>query len=140
MNSCTLNELLSLLKEKRFDDFSFREDFAVVYADDIEILFELSDSGISDELADLAVKVIESLDRCVMLSHKWLENFREDDGLEDGFEINGMYFGKYGCGHQQHPLEEGFTITFAPINFHPCEFTVKFHKNLHPFAVEEYVV
>lgn len=34
---------------------------------------------------------------------------------------------------------DGFTITIRTINDYPCEFTVKYHENMWPFAVEEYV-
>ena len=48
-------------------------------------------------------------------------------------------FGKFEYGHQPKPATDGFTISFRTVNYYPCVFTVKFHKNMHPFAIEEWV-
>ncbi|MDE5860897.1 MAG: hypothetical protein K2H28_01745 [Ruminococcus sp.] len=100
----------------------------------------------SDENIELAIKVLKELKKCVDIAYKWLEHFnlKNDrwypDALDEGFEISGIYVGKYECGHFRKPLKEGFTITFSTKNSYPCEFTVKFYKNMHPFAVEEWVL
>ncbi len=134
------------MKNRNFEKFYFENDCAYIYSPETdEIIIEAPNNKISDEVIELAIKVFNERDKCASIAYKWLEHFnlKNDrwypDALDKGFEISGIYFGKYGYGHQQKPFTEGFTISFRTINYYPCNFTVKFHKNMHPFAVEEWV-
>lgn len=141
----TYDEIIDLLSNKKYDKFKFTNTYAIIYTDDAEILFEINNGSISDELAELAISVLKNLEECVKKSYNWLKDFylKNDrwysNALEEGFELYGIYFGEYGYGHQQKPLTDGFTISFNTKNDYPCIFTVKFRKNMHPFAVEEWV-
>lgn len=138
-------EVISFLKNNDYDKFNFKDELAIIYANDIEILFELCNGSISEELGEIAVSVLGNLENCISKAQIWLEHFnvKKDkaftNAFDNGFEVSGIYFGKYGVGHQQKPLCEGFTISFNAINYYPCQFTVKFYRNMHPFAVEEWV-
>ena len=130
---CTYDEIINLLSNKKYDKFKFTNTYAIIYTDDAEILFEINNGSISDELAELAIDVLKNLDKCIK-NDRWYSN-----ALEEGFELYGIYFGKYGYGHQQKPLIDGFTISFKTKNDYSCIFTVKFRENMQPFAVEEWV-
>ncbi len=142
----SIPEVISFLENKNFEKFRFANDYAYIYAFNIdEIIIESLDNKMSDETIQFVIKVLKELKKCVDIAYKWLEHFnlKNDrwypDALDKGFEISGIYFGKYGYGHYQKPLTDGFTISFSTKNSYPCEFTVKFYKNMHPFAVEEWV-
>lgn len=148
MNSiCTYDEIINLLSNKKYDKFKFTNTYTIVYTDtdDTEILFEINNGSISDELAELAIDVFKNLDNCIKKAYNWLDHFylKNDKwyskALDGGVEIYGIYFGKYGYGHQPKPLTDGFTISFITQKEYPCIFTVKFRKNMQPFAVEEWV-
>ncbi|MDE5741315.1 MAG: hypothetical protein K2H90_02585, partial [Oscillospiraceae bacterium] len=117
----------------------------IIYTDETEILFEINNDSIPDELTELAVSVLKNFDDCIKKSYNWLQHFNlkndkwYSNALEEGFELYGIYFGKYGYGHQQKPLTYGFTISLKTKNDYPCIFTAKFRENMHPFAVEEWV-
>ena len=139
-------KIIGFLENRNFEKFYFAHDCAYIWSPNIdEIIIEAPDNKISDEVADLAIKVLKELDKCVSIAYEWLEHFNTKnnrwypDALDNGFEISGLYFGKYGYGHQQKPFTDGFTISFSTKNYYPCNFTVKFHKSMHPFAVEEWV-
>ena len=141
----SLSEIISFMENKNFDNFDIAKDHASINSDNgIDIVIEAQGNKISDENAELAIKVLKNLNECVNSAYKWLEHFnlkngkRHSDALDGGFEISGIYFGKYGYGHWPM-LTDGFTISFSTQNYHPCDFTVKFHKNMWPFAVEEWV-
>ena len=142
---CTYDEIINLLSNKKYDKFKFTNTYAIIYTDDAEILFEINNGSISDELAELAIDVLKNLDKCIKKAYNWLQHFNlkndrwYSNALEEGFELYGIYFGKYGYGHQQKPLTDGFTISFKTKNDYPCIFTVKFRENMQPFAVEEWV-
>lgn len=146
--SFSLSEIISFLENRDFENFGFANGHAYVNASDLEegLLIESTDNKVSDENIELTIKVLKELDKCVSMAYKWLEHFnlKNDrwypDALDEGFEISGIYVGKYGYGHFQTPLQEGFTITFSTKNYYPSEFTVKFFENMWPFAVEECVV
>ena len=82
--------------------------------------------------------------KCVRKAHGWLGHFNlkgdrgHPDALDAGFEVSQIYVGHYQSGGTP-TLDEGFTIMFRTVNDYPCEFTVKYHENMWPFAVEEYV-
>lgn len=142
---CTFDEIINLLLNKKYDKFKFTNTYAIVYTDDAEILFEINNGSISNELAELAISVFKNLDEYIKKAYKWLQNFNlkndrwHSNALDEGVELYGIYFGKYGYGHQQKPLTDGFTISFKAKNDYPCIFTVKFRENMHPFAIEEWV-
>lgn len=142
----SLSEIIRFLENRNFEKFCFANDYAYIYSSKTdEIIIEAPNNQISDEVTELAIRVFKELDKYVSMAYKWLEHFnlKNDrwypDSLDKGFEISGIYFGKYGYGHQQKPFTDGFTISFSTKNYYPCDFTVKYHKNMHPFAVEEWV-
>lgn len=141
----TFDEIINLLSNKKYDKFKFTNTYAIIYTDETEILFEINNDSIPDELTELAVSVLKNFDDCIKKSYNWLQHFNlkndkwYSNALEEGFELYGIYFGKYGYGHQQKPLTYGFTISFKTKNDYPCIFTAKFRENMHPFAVEEWV-
>ncbi len=142
----SIPEVIRFLENKNFENFGFTNDHAYINVLGVEdIIIESTDNKVSDETIELAVKVLKELKKCVDIAYKWLEHFnlKNDrwypDALDKGFEISGIYFGKYGYGHFINYMTDGFTISFITKNSYPCEFTVKFHKNMHPFAVEEWV-
>mgnify|MGYP003294341065 CR=1 FL=1 len=142
----SLSEIIRFLENKDYEKFIIADNYASVWSiDSMEIIIEAPDNIIPDKNAELTVKVLKNLDECVSKAHKWLEHFniKKDrwypNALDKGFEVNGIYTGSYDCGH--YPSKTyGFTITFGCVNSYPCDFTVKFHENLWPFAVEEWVV
>lgn len=140
-----LSEIISFLENKNFESFRIAKDHVSIYSNNgIEIVIEAESNKISAENTELAIKVLKNLNECVSLAHKWLEHFNlkndkwHPDALDEGFEVNGIYFGKYGYGHWPM-LTKGFNISFSTKNYYPCDFTVKFHENMWPFAVEEWV-
>lgn len=142
----SISKVISFLENRNFEKFDFVKDYAYINVSGLEeFIIEAPDNKVSNENTELAIKVLKELKKCVEIAHKWLEHFnlKNDrwypDALDKGFEVSGIYVGKYGYGHFQQPLTEGFTITFSTKNSYPCEFTVKFHENMHPFAVEEWV-
>lgn len=143
----SLYEIIRFLENRNFEKFYFENDYAYIYSPKTdEIIIEAPNNKISDEVIELTIKVFMELEKYVSMAYKKLEHFnlKNDrwypDALDRGFEISGLYFGQYGYGHQQKPFTDGFTISFSTKNYYPCEFTVKFNKNMHPFAVEEWVV
>ena len=137
------NEVLEILRCREFEKLDIWKGFAY-YHDYPEILIEVQDNIPSEKIRLLAIKVLEELDECVRLAQSWLEHFNvkgdrwHPDALDAGFEVSQIYIGHYQSGGCPD-LKEGFMITFRTINYYPCEFTVKFHENMWPFAVEEYV-
>lgn len=142
----SLSKIIRFLDNRNFEKFYFENNYAYIYSPETdEIIIEAPNNKISDEVAELAIKVFKGLDKCISIAYKYLEHFnlKNDrwypNALDKGFEISGIYFGKYGYGHQQEPFTDGFTISFSTKNYYPCNFTVKFHENMCPFAVEEWV-
>lgn len=139
-------EIITFLETRNYEHFSFHNGYAYILSSEAEeFLIEVPDGRIPDETTALVTDVYNHLDHCVMMAHKWLEHFylKNDkwfpNALDRGFEIGGFYFGRYMYGNTPAPQTYGFTITFCTKNDYPCRFTVKFHPNLHPFAVEEWV-
>lgn len=144
MDNYSLPEIINFLKNKNLEKFYIGNNYASIYSHKVdEIVIEAPDDKISDEKITFAIEVLKHLDECVRKAYRWLEHFnlKNDrwypDALDKGFEISGLYFGRYACGHNYN--DDGFTISFSTKNYYPCGFTVKFHKNMHPFAVEEWV-
>lgn len=140
----TLPKVINILKNRNFEKFYIGNDYASIYSYKVdEIIIEAPDNKIPDEKVTLAIEVLKHLDECVSNAHQWLEHFnlKNDrwypDALDKGFEIIGLYFGRYAYGPNYN--DDGFTISFRTKNYYPCGFTVKFFKNMHPFAVEEWV-
>ena len=142
----TKTEALDILRNSEFEKLDTWGGFAYINADPEigGILIETQDNRLSENNRLLAIKVLEEFDDCVRKAQGWLEHFNlkgdkwHPDALDAGFEVSQVYIGHYQSGGMPI-MDEGFTITFRPINSYPCEFTVKYHKNLWPFAVEEYV-
>ncbi len=141
----TLNELIEVLSSGKFEKFRFTDYYAVTYLNDgAEVLFELKDGKISDKLADFSVMVLKNFDKCIKDAQLWLKDIKRvdkmySDAFDLGFELYGITFGEFEYGHQSKPATDGFTITFSTVNDYPCVFTVKYHQNMHPFAIEEWV-
>jgi len=142
----TKNEVLDILRGREFEKLDSWGGFAYInaYPEVGGILLEVQDNKPSEKSILLAIRVLEELDECVRKAQGWLSHFNlkgdrwHPDALDAGFEVSQIYVGHYQSGGIPI-LDEGFTITFRTINNYPCEFTVKYHKNMWPFAVEEYV-
>jgi hypothetical protein len=140
------NEALDILRCRDFKKLDTWNGFAYInaYPEAGSILIEIQEGRPSEKHILLAIKVIEELDDCIGKAKAWLKHFNlkcdrwYPDALDAGFEVSQIYIGHYQSGGTP-VTEEGFTITFRTINDYPCEFTVKFHENMWPFAVEEYV-
>ena len=145
VQSYTLNELIQFLSNGKFDHFRYTDYYAVTHLNDgVEVLFELNDGKISDELVDFSVMVLKNFDKCIKDAQLWLKDIKRadqmySDAFDLGFELYGITFGKFEYGHRSKPATDGFTISFSTVNYYPCAFTVKYHKNMHPFAIEEWV-
>ena len=59
----SITEVISFLKNNDYDKFNFKDELAIIYANDIEILFELCNGSISEELGEIAVSVLENLEK-----------------------------------------------------------------------------
>ncbi|MDE6729473.1 MAG: hypothetical protein K2J71_01695 [Oscillospiraceae bacterium] len=146
-DSYSLPKIIKFLENRNFEKFYIAQDYASIYAHEVdEIIIEAPDNKIPDEKITFVIEVLKHLNECVSKAYLWLEHFnlKNDrwypNALDDGFEISGIYFGKYGYGHRHMmSFTDGFTISFCTKNYYPCEFTIKFHKNMHPFSVEEWV-
>lgn len=142
----TKNEAIDILRSREFEKLDTWAGFAYInaYPEVGAILLEVQDNKPSEKHRLLAIKVLEELDECVRKAQGWLGDFnlkgdrRHPDALDAGFEVSQIYIGHYQSGGTPI-LEEGFTITFRTVNDYPCEFAVKYHENMWPFAVEEYV-
>lgn len=142
----TRDEVISFLENGNFEKFFFGANTAYITTDDYEICIESANHEIPKENVLLALEVLKQLDRHISMAQHWLGHFNvkhdrwNPDGLDAGFVINGIYIGRYETGGVHRPKHNGFTITFGTVNPYPCEFIVKYHKNLkNPFAVEEIV-
>lgn len=144
----SIPEVISFLENRNFENFGFTDDHAYIIVSSLEeFIIEAPDNKVSNENTELAIKVLKELEKCVELANKWLDDFnlKNDewypDALDEGFEVSGIYVGKYGYGPSYRlSLTDGFTITFSTKNSYSCEFTVKFNKNMRPFAVEEWLI
>lgn len=143
---CTMDEVIACLSSKNFETFNMFDSYAVVYVNDIEIIFETENGAVSDALCEFAVSVLNDMEACIGKAHNWLTHFnlKQDrwspDALDAGFAVSGIYFGKFGYGNRLHARCDGFAISFDTVNPYACGFTVKFHGNKTPFAVEEWVI
>ena len=146
MVTYTIAEMLNALKERQFENFRFFEKQAVVNIVDeqthIEVIFQSSGEVISTDFLDTAVKVLEQLDDCVKKAYGWLDMCADPenpDAFENGFEINGLFFGDITCGTGTH--QNGFSISFEAADYYPLNFSVKFlGHNMQPVAVEQWVL
>ena len=146
MVAYTIAEMLNALKEKKFENFRFFEKQAVTNIVDgqthIEVIFQSSGEVISTDFLDTAVKVLEQLDDCVKKAYGWLNmcvDPENPNAFENGFEINGLFFGDITCGTGIH--QNGFSISFEAIDYCPLNFSVKFFgHNMQPVAVEQWVL
>lgn len=71
----SITEVISFLKNNDYDKFNFKDELAIIYANDIEMLFELCNGSISEELGEIAVSVLENLENCISKAQIWLEHF-----------------------------------------------------------------
>ena len=137
-------QIILFLETRNFENFYFNNGYAYILSHEAgEIFIEASDNDISNGTAKLVIDVLNNIDECINKAHRWLANIKSDEKMfphafDKGFEICGMYFGKYSYGHDPSPTN-GFSISFSTVEYYPCNFTVKFHLNNHPFAVEEWV-
>ncbi len=141
----TINELVESLVNGQFEKFRFTKFYGLADLDNgTEVLFDLTDGKISDNLANFAVKVLNNLDKCIDKAYMWLNKIKPDkmysDAFDKGFDLYGITFGDFEYGHMKKPATNGFTLTFTPVNYYPCNFTVKYHENMWPFAIEEWVL
>ena len=146
MTYYTRSEIIRFLEDRNFDSFELSEDLAeIVTTDRYGIAIEAKGSAVSEEYVNLALGVLRDLDKHIGKAHLWLGNFNvkhdrwHPEGLDAGFELRSIYIGKYETGGERRFTYEGFMMTFGTVNYYPCEFVVKFHKNMQPFAVEEIV-
>lgn len=147
----TIEQIIGYLEDRNLEYFDITEDFAyaAISAHDRQIymIIESDHQVFTDEVCSFAAEVLKNLDQAVKAAQGWLAHFnlkgdrRYPDALDAGYEISGVYIGSYEDGSAEAPksVTYGFKITFTPRNCYPCSFTVKYHKNMVPFAVEEYV-
>lgn len=141
----TISRIITILENGNFEKFGFTDNSAYIYTHDYEIIIEASNHLISNKTVKFAIEVLKHLDECVSKAQSWLGHFnlKNDefypDALDKGYDINGIYIGKYKSGGVRRLIDYGFTITFSTKNYYPCGYTVKYHKNMTPFAVEEFV-
>lgn len=138
-------QIIDFLEKRNFESFCFNNGYAYILSHEAdEIFIEAPGNEISNETANLVIDVLNNLEECINKAYRWLEHINSDEknyphSFDKGFEVCGMYFGKYSYGHDPSPTN-GFSISFSTIEYYPCNFTVKFSpKNLHPFTVEEWV-
>ena len=139
-------EVIAFLKKRNFEKFTLTDTSASLFMKNNGLfVLEASDRKISDETIELAVRMLGDLAKCVRLAKPWLEHFNlkndrwHPDALDAGYEVSSIYVGTYDCGGPFRSPSLGVTISFSTVNYYPCQFTVKYHRNLWPFAVEEWV-
>lgn len=151
----TLAQIIRDLESRNLKHFDITENsgFASIIAEiseqehKIYLVIESEHQVFTDEVCSFAAAVLKNLEQAVKAAQGWLAHFnlkgdrRHPDALDAGYEISGIYIGRYEDGSAEAPrlMTDGFKITFTPRNCYPCSFTVKYHKNMVPFAVEEYV-
>ena len=147
----TIEQIIGYLEGRNLEHFDITEDFAyaAISAHDRQIymIIESDHQVFTDEVCSFAAAVLKNLDQAVKAAQGWLAHFnlkgdrRYPDALDAGYGISGIYIGSYEDGSAEAPrfMTDGFKITFTPRNCYPCSFTVKYHKNMVPFAVEEFV-
>ena len=141
----TKEQVIGFLENRRYDKFDFTETDAYIYTKDFVLVIEAPGGKITEDTAQFSVKLLTELDQCIKSAQPWLKHFnlRGDrwypDALDKGFEVVSVYIGQYISGGTPRPPEDGFMITFDAVNSYPCGFTVKFHRNMWPYAVEEFV-
>ena len=151
----TIEQIIGYLEGRNLEHFDITEDFgfARIFAgiseqeQKIYLVIESDHQVFTDEVCSFAAAVLKNLDQAVKAAQGWLAHFNlkgdrwYPDALDAGYEISGVYIGSYEDGSAEAPkfVTDGFKITFTPRNCYPCSFTVKYHKNMVPFAVEEYV-
>lgn len=151
----TIEQIIGYLEDRDLEHFDITEDFgfARIFAgisgqeQKIYLVIESDHQVFTDEVCSFAAAVLKNLDQAVKAAQGWLAHFnlkgdrRYPDALDAGYEISGVYIGSYEDGSAEAPkfVTNGFKITFTPRNYYPCSFTVKYHKNMVPFAAEEFV-
>ena len=141
-----LTDVISFLEKRDFSQFRFKEGCACICTKEtFEIFIEAPDNGITEENAARIIDVLSNLDECIEKGHDWLRKLDIEEiekyyhKLDQMFEVDGMYFGKLGLGHDPNPIIDGFSIDFY-VHYDPCRYTVKYHyKGKRPFAVQEWV-
>lgn len=142
----TAEEVIDILEKRDFGKFSIFNGAADIYTRDMVITIQAKKYLISEEDADAAARVLRSFDECVSKARAWLKHFSlkgdrwYPDALDRGYEVNQLYVGEYSSGPLPFPHDSGFMMTFGTVNHYPCGFVVKFHRNMVPFAVEEFVL
>ena len=138
----SIPQVISLLEQGSPEPFvKWENNWVMIDAECCMIVLERTDT----EHLLFAAEVLKNLDTHIRRAQPWLRHFnvkqdrRNPDGLDAGFEISGIYIGTYETGGPNRPKNDGFTITFRTVNPYPCDFTVKYHQNMQPFAVEEQV-
>lgn len=134
----TVPEIISFLEKDNHEEFEeWGENGLSICTSDYIILFSSTEP---DEL-HYAAKALKNLDEHIKRAKRWLRDFtvKHDqyypDGLDAGFEIEGIFFGDYATTVPYRCPHSGFTITFRTVNYFPCLFTVKFHKySIWPYA------
>ncbi len=89
--------------------------------------------------------MLTNLKEFVKKAKPWFEHFnlKHDkwypDALDSGHEAIGIYVGTHEYGGPFKSLQLGFAISFSTVSYYHCQFTLKYHCNLWPVAVEEWV-
>ena len=141
----TKDEIISILENRDLEKFDICDNYAYIYTDSYEIMIEAPNEIISEENILFTTKVLRSLDECLAKADRWLAifDFSSDrwhpHALDAGFEMYRLYIGSYSSSGVPIPWDDGFIMTFDAVNNCPCGFAVKFHKNMVPFAAEEFV-
>lgn len=142
----SVTEVITFLKKRNFEKFDVYDTSATIFINNNGVfVLEASDGKVSEETTELAIRMLSDLNECVKKAKPWLGHFNlkhdkwHPDALDSGYEVSGIYVGTYDCGGPFKSSEFGFTISFSTVNYYPCQFTVKYHRNLWPFAVEEWV-
>ena len=150
IENVTLSELIACLEKNETGRIDIYRGFAYVFVDmpkgdAIELIIEAEDNKLSPEICAMTLKVFRDLDDCVKKAMPLLEHFdlKNDrwypKALDAGFKLSGMYVGNFNHGHYQNFKHNGFALSFDAVNGYPCLFTVKYHTNMVPFTVEEWV-
>ena len=146
-----IEQIIGYLEGRNLEYFDITEDFGFAGISEqdqkISLIIESEHHVFTDEVCSFAAAVLKNLDQAVKAAQGWLAHFNlkgdrwYPDALDAGYEISGIYIGSYEDGSAEAPksVTYGFKITFTPRNCYPCSFTVKYHRNMVPFAVEEYV-